>query len=174
MTQPLSLKNLPGLLLLLAGGLFFTTCTGGDPLTDEEGVSQSRWDSLSALHRANELALAHLAQAQTQSYVLNALPLAEGTEARIFYNSKTGAVYVLVDSLPELDPNEAYVLWSYDSEDRPTRLGAINMARKDWPQPVGRILNPAIFAISREVLPMPEVPSPERIQCAVRLRDTMD
>lgn len=134
-------------------------------------MGKDQWDSIVSVYQSSERALFHLADKHTITYLLEALPLAEGTEARVFYNFRTDAVYGLVDSLPELDPNEAYVLWSFDADDNPSRLGGINMKQRDRPQPFGTVADPAIFVISRETLPIPNAPSPERIQCAVRVKE---
>ena len=148
-----------------------THCDSG-PNHEKDMVANEQWDSLVTQHQATNRALKHLSDKHTIIHTLEAFPLAEGARARVFYNSRSQAVYMVVDSLAKPDPNEAYVIWSYNKQDVPTRLGAINMDQLQHPQPFGRVADPAIFAISRETLPLPNAPSPERIQCAVRLADS--
>lgn len=134
-------------------------------------VAKERWDSLAIQHQAVNRALKHLSDKRTTIYMLEALPLAEGTGARVYYNPKSKAVYLVADSLPKPDPDEAYFLWSFNTDDVPTQLGGINMDRSNAIQPLGTVEDPAIFVISREKLPPPRSPSPERIQCAARIKE---
>lgn len=152
---------------MLWGCLFLLSCQG----SREEGsiTAQEQIDSLGAINESQERVIMHLAARETNEYTLKALPLAGGSSVRIFYNEANGEIFTVVDSLARPDPNETYVVWCYDTDGVVFRLGAIDYTNKETPQPFGRVKNPHIFMVSKEILPLPDQPSPERVHCAFRM-----